>query len=148
MKKILLILTLAISFSSFSQTKELNYCHHKFQVPNECDAKSAYELSCTDFDIGWLYMNDEMLAFMPEQVINQFMGQVKKAKKESITCTSFDSELKGYLITYKKNKDELFRIMVYGKVNGQPVLVNLGLKSKPTRTSDLPDFLSKIIQLK
>ena len=63
--------------------KELSYAGIKILVPNNCEAKSEYELlNCNNVDIQWLYLNEEMLKTVPTQFLTQF-GSQSIVKKES-----------------------------------------------------------------
>ncbi len=74
MKRIIIIAFITLSINSFGQTKKqidsLNYAHMKIAVPENCQAKSEYELlDCDGFSIQWLYLNEEILKTVPSQFI-------------------------------------------------------------------------------
>ena len=63
--------TIKISAQETEKIKELNYAGIKITVPNNCQAKSEYEiLDCNNTNIQWLYLNDEMLKTIPQQFLN------------------------------------------------------------------------------
>ena len=92
-------------------------------------------------------MNDQMLQVMPDQFVNQMAGQMKKFKKEPITCYLLDKEVKGYKISFKKDKVIGYQLIAYGVANGQPVLVQLSLDKEPKTNDDIPIFPRQIIRL-
>jgi hypothetical protein len=48
-----------------------------------------------------------------------------------------------------KNTDGIsYRIIVYGNVNNQPLLLNIGTKTDINETADLNGFLKKLIEIK
>ncbi len=48
-----------------------------------------------------------------------------------------------------KNPDGIsYRIIVYGTINNQPLLLNIGTKTDINETADLNDFLKGIIEIK
>ena len=48
-------------------------------------------------------MNDQMLQVMPDQFVNQMAGQMKKFKKESITCLT--KKLKAIKLVLRRTKE-------------------------------------------
>jgi len=88
-----------------------------------------------------------MLQSVPEQFISQMAGQMKKFKKEPITCYLLDNEVKGYRISFKKDNGAAYQLIAYGIANGQPVLVQLSLDSEPKSNEDIPEFPRQIIRL-
>ena len=151
MPHFIIALLLIISTSSFGQdTKQidsLTFCSNKYKVPVNCTAESEYQIQCKDYSMMWLYMNGQMLQFMPDQFVNQMEGQLKKFKKQSITCYLLDTQVKGYKISFKKDNGTGHQLIAYGEVNGQPVLVQLSLDKEPKSNDDIPDFPRQIIRL-
>ena len=92
-------------------------------------------------------MNEQMLQSMPDQFVNQMSGQMKKFKKEPITCYMLDKEVKGYKIIFKKDNGTGYQLIAYGVANGQPVLVQLSLNNEPKTNDDIPEFPRQIIRL-
>ena len=152
MKRIIIIVFVALSISSYGQSENqidsLNYAHMKIAVPENCEAKSEYELlDCDGISIQWLYLNDDMLKTVPNQFIGQLTNQETTKKRTEIKVESFGSELTGYKFKMKNSGGILYRIIVYGTVNNQPLLLNIGTKTDINNTSDLSDFLKKLIEI-
>ena len=152
MKRIIIIAFVALSISSYGQSENqidsLNYAHMKIAVPENCEAKSEYELlDCDGISIQWLYLNDEMLKTVPNQFIGQLTNQETTKKRTEIKVQSFGSELTGYKFKMKNSDGLLYRIFVYGTVNNQPLLLNIGTKTDINNTSDLSNFLKKLIEI-
>jgi hypothetical protein len=152
MKRIIIIAFVALSISSYGQSENqidsLNYAHMKIAVPENCEAKSEYELlDCDGISIQWLYLNDEMLKTVPNQFIGQLTNQETTKKRTEIKVQSFGSELTGYKFKMKNSDGILYRIIVYGTVNNQPLLLNIGTKTDINNTSDLSNFLKKLIEI-
>ncbi len=150
MKKLLLIAIILFINNIYSQSDEgitkLDYANIEIDIPENCSAKSKYELlNCDGISIQWIYLNQAMLKSVPEQFIKNFSKKTKS--KEQIKLISFGSELKGFKFTYK-NPESLNRIIVYGTVNKQPLILNIGSENELSETSDLNDFLKKIIKIK
>ena len=151
MKLTLTTIFFCLCIFSFGQNSKqidsLTFCFNKYAVPVGCVAESEYQAKCEDYSILWLYMNEQMLQFMPDQFVNQFEGQMKKFKKEAITCYLLDQQVKGYKISFKKDKGIGYQLIAYGSVNGQPVLVQLSLDKEPNTNEDIPAFSRQIIRL-
>ena len=137
MKRIIILVFIALSINSYGQSEKqidsLNYAHMKIAVPENCEAKSEYELlDCDGISIQWLYLNDEMLKTVPDQFMGQFTNQ----------------KTTGYKFKMKYTDGISYRIIVYGTVNNQPLLLNIGTKTDINETADLNGFLKKLIEIK
>jgi len=143
----LLILFTTFSFGQTNNVDSLTFCSVKYKVPTGCSAESEYQVMCNKYSIVWLYMNEQMLNFMPDQFISQMAGQMKISKKEPISCYLLDNDAKGYKISFKKGKEIGYQLIAYGIVNGQPVLVQLSLDKEPKSNDDIPSFPRQIIRL-
>lgn len=153
MKRIIFLAFITLSINSFGQSEKLvdslNYAHMKIAVPENCQAKSEYELlDCDGISIQWLYLNNEMLKTVPTQFIEQFSNQKSNKKRTELIAESFGSELNGYKFKMKNSDGISYRIIVYGTVNNQPLLLNIGTKTDINETADLSDFLKKLIKIK
>ena len=153
MRKIIILLFITLSIKSYAQSEKridsLNYVNIKIAVPNNCKAKSEYELlNCNGISVEWLYLNKKMLKLVPKQFIGQFENQKTTKKQTELKVESFGSELTGYKFKMKKSGKTSYRIVVYGTVNNQPLLLNIGTKSNIKKDSDLNYFLKKLIKIK
>ena len=144
----LIIGTLKISAQETEKIKELNYAGIKILVPNNCEAKSEYELlNCNNIDIQWLYLNEEMLKTVPTQFLTQFGSQSIVKKESDFKLKSFKSELSGKKFKLKSDGKITYRIIVSGIVNNQPLLLNIGTENDIIKNTDLNEFLMKIINV-
>lgn len=152
MKKTLLLFFLLSPIALFAQAEKsidsLNYAGIKIAVPENCIATSEYELlNCNGSTIQWLYLNQEMLKTVPDQFISQFSNQPNFIKKSKIALKSFGSDLQGVVFKIKNTDMDAFKIIAYGTVNGQPLLLNIGTDKEIKQTEDLSDFLQKLISV-
>jgi hypothetical protein len=151
MRSLLISFSILFATTSLGQTStkidSLTFCSNKYKVPTNCTAESEYQINCENYSMVWLYMNEQMLQVMPDQFVNQMSGQMKKFKKEPITCYLLDKEAKGYKISFKKDSGTGYRLIAYGVTNGQPVLVQLSLDKEPKTNDDIPDFPKEIVRL-
>ncbi len=150
MKIIPTILLIVLATTAWGQTEQvdsLSFCHNKYKVPAECKAQSEYQLECKNYSIQWLYMNDEMLKTMPQNFISQLEGQMKKFKKEAITCYLLGSEVQGYRVSFKNDDGMIYKLIAYGVANGQPVLFQITLDKPAMTNEDIPEYASQMIKL-
>jgi hypothetical protein len=152
-KKVKIIVSVFLIFGAVKTSaqetekiKELNYAGIKILVPNNCEAKSEYELlNCNNTNIQWLYLNEEMLKTVPTQFLSQFASRSKVIKESNFKLKSFNSELTGKKFKLKSDGKITFRIIVSGIVNKQPLLLNIGTENDITKNSDLNELLVKLI---
>ena len=142
-----------LTLNSFAQTTEkidsLNYAGIKIIVPEDCTAKSQYELlECNGNSIQWLYLNKEMLKSVPNQIITQFTQRPNTQKQGKIKLVSFGQELDGIKFKIKNSNKTNYTLMAFGSVNNQPLFLNISTNKEIIENSDIDDFLSRIIQLK
>ena len=137
-----------MSYSALSQdVSEVDYCGFNLTPPAECQISGEQEITCDGYVVQWLYMNNLMLKSMPDQFIDQLEDKLKKFSKKEITCTSFGYDLEGYKISYKNKGETYYKIIVYGVVSIQPVMLNISLSEEPKSNDSLPDFIQTIITL-
>ena len=140
--------TLKVSAQETPKIEKLDYAGNKIVVPNNCEAKSEYELlNCNNTDIQWLYLNEEMLKTVPNQFLNQFANQTIVKKRSNFKLKSFNSELIGEKFKLKSDGKVSYRIIVYGIVNKQPLLLNIRTETDLLKNSDLNELLAKLINL-
>jgi translation elongation factor P/translation initiation factor 5A len=151
-RKLLIPLLLCFfSATGFGQTTKtidsLSFCFTGYKVPEGCTAESAYQVSCDNYSMTWLYMTDQMFQTMPEQLVDQLTAQVKIIKKEPVKCYLLNNEAKGYLVSFKSATAIRFQLIVYGIANHQPVLVQVVLDKAINKNDDIPGFAGDIIRL-
>lgn len=140
--------TVKISAQETEKIKELNFAGIKILVPNNCEAKSEYELlNCNNTDIQWLYLNEEMLKTVPTQFLSQYASQSIVKKENDFKLKSFNSELTGKKFKLKSDGKITYRIIVSGIINKQPLLLNIGTENDIIKNSDLNELLTKLINV-
>jgi hypothetical protein len=137
--------------SSFGQVTDkadtVSFCFIKLKVPQGCKAGSEYQIKCDDYSMSWTYLTPQTLQTMPDQLISQMAGQMKKFKKEPVTCYLLDNPVKGYKISFKTDQGIAHQLIAYGIANEQPVLVQLSLDKEPKTNDDIPAFPRQLIRL-
>jgi hypothetical protein len=151
MKQLLIFSFLFIVTTSFAQTPDkgdtVNFCFIKYKIPEGCTATSVYQVKCDDYSMSWIYLTPQTFQTMPEQVINQMAGQLKKFKKEPVTCYLLGTPVKGYKISFKTDQGTSHQLMAWGLANEQLVLVQLSLDREPKTDDDIPAFPRQMIRL-
>jgi hypothetical protein len=151
MKQLLIFSFLFIVTTSFAQTPgngdTVNFCFIKFKIPAGCKATSEYQVKCDNYSMTWIYLTPQTFQTMPDQVINQMAGQMKKFKKEPVTCYLLGNPVKGYKISFKTDQGTGHQLMAWGLANEQLVLVQLSLDREPKTDDDIPAFPGQMIRL-
>jgi len=149
MKKIIIIFSLFFNFTLYAQENisKLNYAKTEIPVPENCVAKSEYEIiDCNGFSAQWLFFNDEMIK---QKINEQFQAQIEEQfeykKKKNIEFTSQNQKFKG--IKYEL-KNGTYRIIGFGRINDIPLLLNLGFEKDPNNNKRLTEFEKNFIKLK
>jgi hypothetical protein len=151
MKQFFVFLFLFIATSSFAQTPgkgdTISFCFIKYKIPAGCTAASEYQVKCDDYSMTWIYLTPQTFQTMPDQIISQMAGQMKKFKKEPVTCYLFGNPVKGYRISFKTDQGTGHQLVAYGVANEQLVLVQLTLDKEPATDEDIPAFPGQMIRL-
>jgi hypothetical protein len=151
MKQFLIFSFLFTVSSSFAQTPgsgdEISFCFIKYKIPAGCKATSEYQVKCDNYSMTWIYLTPQTFQTMPDQVIKQMAGQMKKFKKEPVTCYLLGNPVKGYKISFKTDQGTGHQLMAWGLANEQLVLVQLSLDREPKTDDDIPAFPGQMIRL-
>ena len=149
MKKTIIILSLFFNFTLYAQENinKLNYAKIEISVPENCVAKSEYEIiDCNGFSAQWLFFNEEMIK---QKINEQFQAQIEEQfeykKKKNIEFTSQNQKFKG---TKYELKNGTYRIIGFGRINDIPLLLNLGFEKDPKDNENLNEFEKNFINLK
>jgi hypothetical protein len=151
MKQFLIFSFLFAVTGSFAQTPgngdTINFCFIKYKIPAGCKATSEFQVKCDDYSMSWIYLTPQTFQTMPDQMISQMAAQLKKFKKEPVTCYLLDNQVKGYKISFKTDQGTVHQLMAYGFANEQLVLVQLSLDREPKTNEDIPAFPRQMIRL-
>ena len=151
MKQFLFFSFLVMAANSFAQTPgkgdTISFCFIKYKIPVGCTASSEYQVKCDDYSMTWIYLTPQSFQTMPDQIIDQMAGQMKKFKKEPVTCYLLGNPVKGYKISFKTDQGTGHQLMAYGVANEQLVLVQLTLDKEPRTDEDIPAFPGQMIRL-
>ncbi|MBI1315337.1 hypothetical protein GC167_00550 [bacterium] len=148
-KKVLLVLLCLLPPGMRAQQTnlELSFCDSTWSTPEGCTARSPYEFFCPEGSVQWLYMKPDMLSYLPMQFVRDLEGKWKKVQKKSIRCTVQGFPAEGFLITYTEEKQEYYKLVVWGTVRKQPVLLNIGMAQKPVNNAALSPFVRDFMLL-
>lgn len=147
MKNLLIIFCFLFMSHCFSQTgkeiKTLDFANNEIKVPENCEAKSKFELSdCNGFSVQWEHLSNSNFKLASRRWFKEY-GKDSKSKTP-INVTSFGAVLKGYMFTYN-NPDSQNRLIVYGTVNKQPLILNVASEDELISFSSSNSFLNKLI---
>ena len=148
MKKTIIILSLFFNFTLNAQENisKLNYAKTEISVPENCVAKSEYEIiDCNGFSAQWLFFDEEMIK---QKINEQFQAQIEEEfeykKKKNIEFTSQNQKFKG---TKYELKNGTYKIIGFGRINDIPLLLNLGFQKDPKNDKSLTEFEKNFINL-
>jgi hypothetical protein len=148
MKYLLLVLSMTFFSTIYGQDSKdtLTYAKTEIIVPEECSAKSKYEvIDCNGFSTQWLYLKQEMIdQGVDKQLFSQLEQQFKYSKKSDFKFKSQNQDFEGFQY---KIKNGTTRILGLGKVGGQWLILNLGFENGPKKNSDLSEFENNFIEL-
>lgn len=152
MKHILLFIFVLFSIAAIGQDlnveKEFTYCGKKVIIPKDCVAELNVGLVCDQFEVQWMYLEPDMLSFLPEQYLGQLDDELKKFKKRNIHLLSLGNEIEGYMVSYKEDKELKYKLIAYGTVNDKAVLLNISLPEEPMSNADLPDYIKQFVSFR
>lgn len=147
MKKFILFFFLLLCLNSRGQEKieYLNYSHIKIPVPENCLAKSEFELiDCDGFSVQWLFLNEMNVKLGVHKIIQGRMAEkFEFKKKKSIQFTSQNQKFRG---SRYEMQDGSFRIIAFGRINKVPLILNMGFKQEPKNNTELSEFEKNFIQ--
>lgn len=102
MKSILLSILLFLSIGIFAQQKieKLQYAKTLIEVPENCNAKSEYEImDCNGFSAQWLFLNEEMVnQKVQDQLFKQIEQQFDYKSKKIIKFLSQNQPFEGSIL--------------------------------------------------
>jgi hypothetical protein len=153
MKRIITFTILVfISFYSFGQNegfRKVQYAKTEIAVPAGYFAKDEYSLGNDNFSAQWLYLNKEMVEQgVADQISKQFEDQIKFSKATDIQFISNNGVFKGKKYELKNNKKLKYKVIAFGYVDDQPLILNMGFKTDPELSESYDDLIKKFIQLK
>ncbi len=153
MKKFIIItILLFISFYSFGQNegfKKVQYSKTEIAVPEDYFAKDEYSIENNNFSAQWLYLNKEMVEQgVANQISKQFEDQIKFSKVTGIQFISNNGVFNGKKYELKNNKKLKFKIIAFGTVDNQPLILNMGFRTDPELSDGSDQLMKKFIQMK
>lgn len=154
MKKIALLLslltiTISTTFGQNSEIKKVKYARTEIDVPVGYTAKDEYSIENDLFSAQWLYLTKEMAEQgVDKQIIQQFEEQLKYPKSTTIEFVSNGGQFSGKKYQLKGDSKMKYRILAFGTVDGQPLVLNLGFKNDPESDEKFDDLIKKFIQVK
>ena len=144
--KILFVIILFKCFNSFAQIKTINYAQTEIELPKSYSAESEFKIKSDNFYAQWIYLSGEMFSKnMQLNIMKQFEGQLKPSEVTEVNFISNGAKFTGKKFLLEKAELK-YRIIAYGIVNRQPLVLNLGFKNEPKQNSDFDDLIIKFIR--
>ncbi|MEM7084679.1 MAG: hypothetical protein AAF489_00765 [Bacteroidota bacterium] len=149
MKNLLIISCFLVMSSCFAQSGKkvttLNYANNEIEVPNNCVAQSEFELSnCDGFSVQWEHLPNANFKSASRQWLRKFSQGVDSSTP--IEVTSYGAVLKGYMFRYK-NPGSDNRMVVYGIINEQPLMLSIASKDELIAFAGSNEFLKNLITI-
>jgi len=83
-----------------------------------------------------------------KQILNQIAGQLKYSKATDISFASNGEQFSGKKYLLKGDMELKFRIIAFGSINGQPLVLNLAFKKDPKSDEETDELMKKFITFK
>ena len=141
---ILFYLTLTITriYGQDKETKKVSYAKTLIDVPKDYDSKDAYSIESNLFSAQWLYLSKEMVEKgVQKQMIKQFEKQLKYSESSDIKFISNNAQFSGKKYQLKGDGNLKYKILAFGTVDGQPLILNMGFKENPTLDQEFDEVI-------
>ena len=148
-KTTLIILLFPLLVLAQEKITQVNYVNHLIDIPENCTANSEFEVNCDNFSAQWLYLSEEMYnQNLHKEFINQFKSQTNAKKIGETELHSWEDRLIAEKYTITSGNILLYKVLAYGKVNNQYLLLNLTFEKDIQSNEDLPELARKIVEFK
>lgn len=153
--KFLLLLLCGLPLRSWAQAPAetaaatLNFCGVELPVNSGCTPASKSQLTCSTYDLSWMYLDFSVMRTYPAQYIRQAEKKHKGTEKVPFECTILDGPpAQGVRLSYPTETGGMaYQLIVSGVAKGQPVLIDLVMPIDPEKTADLPAVAQQILRL-
>lgn len=134
-------------FAQNTSIKKVKYAKTEIEVPSNYTANDEYSIANDSFSAQWIYLSKEMVKQgIERQIINQFEGQLKYSEETAVVFISNGQQFSGKKYQLTGDHKLRFRVLAFGTVDGQPLILNLGLKDDPRSNAPLDELMKKFIQ--
>lgn len=148
---LLSLLTFGFSnlFGQSTEIKKVKYARTEIEVPIDYNVIDEYSIESNLFSAQWIYLTKEMVEQgVSKQIIEQFEEQLKYSKSTNVDFVSNGGQFSGKKYPLKGDSKLKYRILAFGSVDGQPLVLNLGFKDDPKSDEKFDELIKKFIQLK
>lgn len=129
----------------FAPRNKVVYCGKKLSLPDRCKLLSNTSVESDSFSMQWIHVRESILDSLATKMIRHFEQEHEVTVKKSVRLLSYNSPLEGYAFTYKEEFSLHGKILAFGKVDEQAVIVSVDLKKNTFYP--LPLFVRSILQL-
>jgi hypothetical protein len=146
---VFLTLTMIRMYGQSIETKKVSYANTLIDVPKDYDSKDEYSIESNLFSAQWLYLSKEMVEkSVQKQMIKQFEKQLKYSESSDIEFISNNAKFLGKKYHLKGDSNLKYKILAFGTVDGQPLILNMSFKENPTLDQEFDEVEKQFIQFK
>ncbi len=118
-------------------------------MPTNYSAKDEYSIENNTFSAQWLFLTQEMVDNgVEKQIFGQFEGQLKYSKATKINFNSNGGQFSGKKYLLKDDSNLKYRVLAFGSVDGQPLILNMGFKDNLKSDENFDQLMQKFITFK
>ncbi len=139
------------------QSNRFNFASKEFKIPANCQLETSVveeqqpKVRCENYSISWFPQKnatDKMLESALDEASKNF-AEAKNFQKTPITVYLLGEEVNGFKISFENENSNQTRysIIAAGRVNGQPLFLQLVTDREVKTDDDLSDFAKQIIKL-
>lgn len=154
MKRSILVLSLLIcafsgAFAQSTVIEKVKYAGTEIDVPPGYYAKDEYSIENKLFSAQWLYLTQEMVEQgVEKQIVQQFEAQLNYVSAANVEFISNGGQFSGKKYQLKEGSKLKYRILAFGSVDGQPLVLNMGFKRDPGSDGNPDELMKKFIRFK
>ena len=139
----MLFLLTSICFGQSEKQTSVEYAGNIIEIPKDYKSKTEYDISGNGFRATWMYFPAGInIQDISNQITTQFESQLPLTDAKDISFLSSNSEFKGkqYLLDNKS-----YVILGFGKINNQPLFLNMSFEKEPKSNNDFDELIKKFI---
>ncbi len=143
----ILICSISNIFGQKAEIKSVQYVNTEILVPGNYTAQDEYSIESDFFSAQWLYLSKEMVEQgIEKEIIRQFEDQLKYSKTSAVSFVSNGGYFTGKQYELRRGNNFKFKVLAFGVVDKQPLILNLGFKAVPKTDGKSDDLMKIFIQ--
>ena len=131
-----------------AQMKKIDYAKIEIEVPSNYNSPSEFKIENDNFSAQWIYLPAKSFNNnMKLEIFDQLGIELQSTEVEDIEFTSCNESFIGRKYFLEKSILK-YRILAFGIINEQPLLLNLGFKNNPKNESEFDELILRFIRFK